>query len=369
MNSRPFLHILQELSAPLSALYGATMHARARAYRRGIFKVEEVEGAAIISVGNLTTGGTGKTPLVKLIARLAAEEMTAAEEMMNVPSVECPSICILSRGYGRRNPHHCVIVSDGRRLLADALDGGDEPRELAERLLGTAAVISNADRVAAGRWAREHLGSRVLILDDGFQHLRLKRDLNIVTIDATDPWGGKHLLPRGRLREPLSALRRADLVVLTRADQVEDVNEIERKASALSGNKRVLRGSTQIKSTRLLISGMEEFKSAHDLRALAFCALGNPDAFFSLLRRERWELAHTLAFSDHHLYTQAEADHISAIAQKREAKLLLTTAKDAVKLRDLRWSLPCYVIEADLIVDDEMALRALIRVTLARLAK
>ncbi len=357
------LRLLTKLSAPLSSLYNAIMRGRAAAYRRGVFKVEEIAGAAVISVGNLTTGGTGKTPLVKLVARLAAEEMREI-----APASEQPSICILSRGYGRRNPRRRVVVSDGQRVLAGAVDGGDEPCELAEALLGAAAVISDADRVAAGRWAQQHLGSRILILDDGFQHLRLKRDLNIVTIDATDPWSGGRLLPFGRLREPLSALRRADILVLTRTEQVEEIHDLECEARTLGG-KPVLRARTQLRTARPLTSHAEahDVTALPDRRAFAFCALGNPESFFYLLRREGWTLARTRAFSDHHLYRQADADRITAAAQESGAELLLTTAKDAVKLRDLRWGLPCYVIEADLLVDDEIMLRRLVRATLSQL--
>lgn len=359
------LRILTGMSAPFGNLYGVLMRARAAAYRRGVFKVEEIKGTAVISVGNLTTGGTGKTPLVKLIARIIAEELNKTASVTK----ERPSICILSRGYGRRNPHRRVVVSDGQRLLADALDGGDEPRELAESLLGAAAVISDADRVAAGRWAQRHLGSRVLLLDDGFQHMRLKRDLNLATIDATDPWGGGHLLPRGRLREPANALRRADLIVLTRADQVEDAQELEQAAHMLSGGKPVLRGSSRIKCTQLLTSHIETHSATEmiDRSALAFCAIGNPDAFFNLLRREGWSLKSTCSFSDHHLYTQRDADRIAATAHESGAQLLMTTAKDAVKLRGLRWMLPCYVVEVDLVVEDEVVLRHLIRSALARI--
>src|SRR5215210_5941933 len=155
--------------APLGLLYGAVTRARLRLYRSGFLKSESV-GAPVISVGNLTTGGTGKTPLVEWLARALARENRRP--------------CILTRGYGRVNASERVLVSDGERMLADARQGGDEPFLLAEKLLGLAAVISDADRVAAARWALENLRSDIFILDDGFQHLRVARDLDIVTVDA-----------------------------------------------------------------------------------------------------------------------------------------------------------------------------------------
>ncbi|HYJ47792.1 MAG TPA: tetraacyldisaccharide 4'-kinase, partial [Pyrinomonadaceae bacterium] len=182
--------------APLGALFNAATRLRRALYKRGALRVQKV-GAPIISVGNITTGGTGKTPLVEWVARAVAADGRRP--------------CILTRGYGRDNAKRQVIVSDGERILSDAREGGDEPLQLAETLLGVAAVISDADRAAAARFALENLGSEVFILDDGFQHLRVERDLDLVAVDATNPWGGGHLLPRGRLREPLRELARADL--------------------------------------------------------------------------------------------------------------------------------------------------------------
>ena len=188
--------------APLGTLYGALVRTRLRLYRSGLLKTENV-GAPVISVGNITAGGTGKTPLVEWAARALAGEGRRA--------------CVLTRGYGRADERRRVVASDGRSVLADAVECGDEPRLLAEKLLGAASVVCDRDRVAAARWAREHLGADAFVLDDGFQHLRIARDLDIVTLDATAPWGGGHLLPRGRLREPPGSLARADCVVITRA--------------------------------------------------------------------------------------------------------------------------------------------------------
>src|SRR5215218_5964549 len=180
--------------APLGMLYGAVARVRLRLYRSGLLKSARV-GAPVVSVGNLTAGGTGKTPLVEWAARALAREGLRA--------------CVLTRGYGRADESRRAVASDGARVLAEVTECGDEPRLLAERLLGAAAVVCDRDRVAAARWAREELGAEVFVLDDGFQHLRIARDLDIVTVDATAPWGGRAMLPRGRLREPASGLARA----------------------------------------------------------------------------------------------------------------------------------------------------------------
>ncbi len=212
--------------APFGALYGAVMGARTALYQRGLLRVHEV-GAPVLSVGNITTGGTGKTPVVEWLARAVARRGKR--------------VCILTRGYGRADERQRVVVSNCEALLADAREGGDEPRLLAESLIGVAAVLSDADRVAAARWALANLHSEVFILDDGFQHLRIARDLDIVMVDATNPFGGGRLLPRGRLREPIAGLARADLLVITRAeDQSVDIDTLRLELERLSGGRPVL---------------------------------------------------------------------------------------------------------------------------------
>ncbi len=250
--------------APLSAVYGALVSARRALYRAGTFTAHRLD-VPVISVGNITTGGTGKTPLVEWLARALAAEGRR--------------VCILSRGYARADERKRVIVSDGECLLAGAREGGDEPRLLAEALLGAAAVVSDADRYAAALWARKHLGSEIFLLDDGFQHLRLKRDVDIVTLDATAPFGGGHLLPRGRLREPLGSLRDADCIIITRADLAEDADSLAIEAMRLSdGRAVVLKSRTRTRRLRALRGPANErqFESVAVGRPLAaMCAIGN----------------------------------------------------------------------------------------------
>src|SRR5207244_13507260 len=159
-------------------------------------------------------------------------------------------MCVLTRGYGRANPSTQVVVSDGAELLASEQEAGDEPFLLARNLLGIAAVVSNPNRAAAGEWAIENLRSEVFVLDDAFQHLRLARDLDIVTIDATNPWGGGHLLPYGRLREPRSGLARADCIVITRTDQANDVESLKREIENLIHNRRIFTSRMRPKRLR-----------------------------------------------------------------------------------------------------------------------
>ncbi len=200
---------------PLRVVYGAVTRARLAAYRSGLFSVSKLP-VPVISVGNITTGGTGKTPLVEWVCRVLANQIKKDAK-----------VCVLTRGYGRANPQEQVLVSDGTKVFADEREAGDEPLLLARNLLGVAAVIANADRVAAGQWAIGSLGAQAFVLDDGFQHLRIERDLDIVTIDATNPWGDGGLLPHGRLREEATGLSRADCVVITRSEQVENLTYLQ----------------------------------------------------------------------------------------------------------------------------------------------
>jgi tetraacyldisaccharide 4'-kinase len=346
--------------APLGTLYSAVMRARLALYRKGVLRIQTIN-SPVISVGNITTGGTGKTPLVEWIARAAAKESVRA--------------CILTRGYGRANAGKRVLVSDGEHIAATAREGGDEPRLLAEMLLGVSAVISDADRVGAARWAEENLQSDLFILDDGFQHLRLARDLDLVAVDATNPWGGGRLLPSGRLRELPGSLKRADCIILTRAEQCPDIDSLRKQAERLSNGRPVLLSRTRTKAIhpleQMAIENGAPALSSHPSSLIphpalsqpvaAFCAVGNPASFFAHLRRDEYTLSYTRSFPDHYVYEQGDIDALIAEAKRQGALALLTTAKDAVKLRSLRFDLPCYVLEIQLEFDDEEKLTGMIR--------
>jgi tetraacyldisaccharide 4'-kinase len=335
--------------APFSLLYGAAMRARAALYRSGALAVERV-GAPVVSVGNITTGGTGKTPLVEWAARRLARGGGR--------------VCVLTRGYGREDERRRVVVSDGEKVLADAREGGDEPRLLAESLLGVAAVVSDADRVGAARWALSNLGAEVFVLDDGFQHLRLSRELDIVTVDATNPWGGGHLLPRGRLREPRRALARADCVVITRADLAQDIEGLRAEVLSLREGRAVVITS-RARTLRLRPLGGDGAADEDEgvgvgSRVGAFCAVGNPESFFEHLRRDGREVCYSRAFADHHVFRKEELEAVARESGRRGASAVLLTAKDAVKIESREFSLPFFAVEIGLEFDDESALSSLL---------
>src|SRR5690242_13389671 len=193
---------MSPFSKTFTRLYSQIGNIRNALYDLGVLRSYSL-GAMTVSIGNITTGGTGKTPLVAHVAELLAD---AGEK-----------VCILSRGYGRRDPSSRVLVSNWEEVIADAAQAGDEPFELAIRLLGKAIVVSDANRVAAASWAKATFGITAFVLDDAFQHRRAQRDLDIVCVDSTNPFG-EAKGTRALVREPFANISRADAIVLTRCD-------------------------------------------------------------------------------------------------------------------------------------------------------
>ena len=337
----------------LSWIYGKITNIRNSLYEKDVFKSYSL-GAPAISVGNITVGGTGKTPMVAFVAQVLIER----DE----------KVCILTRGYGRENPKERVLVADGEKILADARTAGDEPFELARKLGGKAVIIADRDRVAAAKWAKEKFGVSVFVLDDAFQHRRARRDLDIVLLDATNPFGNEKTLPFGRLREPLENLNRAGLIIITRANLAteERITNYELRITNYNPDCPILTAENKISKLVALDDFLSNSQSRSDHRppttdhCFAFCALGNPDNFFEQLRREKFNLTATRNFPDHHRYTQSDAAKIEAEAKQNGAEILLTTAKDAVKLAHLEFEMPCFVVESKMIFDDEKKLRELI---------
>ncbi len=336
--------------SPLAVAYAAVTRLRTAAYKRGLLKTTRLP-VPVISIGNITVGGTGKTPLVAHISRILANESR--------------SVCILTRGYGRKDPGKRIVVSDGLEVLADVHEAGDEPLWLAENLKGVAAVICDPVRAAAGYWAIEHLDSNLLVLDDGFQHLQLARDFNILAIDATNPWGGGRLLPAGRLREAPQGASRADCVIITRAAPDSDIQQLKSTLQHLMGDRPIFTSHMRTKGVRGLCAARPDSEMGIAQPIAAFCAVGNPASFFDHLLKERLTIAHTHAFPDHHQYKQADITRLSNEAKRAGAASLITTAKDAVKLNELEFGLPCYVLEIDISIDEEDKLVDLIRTVIS----
>jgi tetraacyldisaccharide 4'-kinase len=328
---------------PFAALYGVITRTHARLYERGTFHSAKLD-RPVISIGNITAGGTGKTPMVEWVAKTL--------------STNGKKVCILTRGYKRANPNQRILVSDGETVFSNPGEAGDEPYLLAKHLQGIAAVISDANRFSAGQGAIKHLGTDCFVLDDGFQHFRLARSLDIVMIDATDPWGGRQMLPAGRLREPLTGLKRADCFVLTRCEQVESVDDLRNDLAKLAGDRPVF--TSQMMTTGLKALDGSASSSLENESVAAFCAIGNPQSFFTQLRRSGYEPRREISFPDHHVYTQTDINRLEDAAQTAGAQSLVTTAKDAVKLQNLQFSLPCYFLEIEIQIDEPDELRRLV---------
>ena len=316
---------------PLSWIYGAGVSLRNRYYDR----VESRKlGVPVVSVGNLTLGGSGKTPFVEVVSR-------------HFLSRKIP-VAVLSRGYGRDGNAPFVLVSDGQSVLASARDGGDEPVELARKVDGLVVAVG-ADRYQAGHALIERLGPHVLVLDDGFQHRRLHRDLDIVCFDCGDP--NLRLLPAGRLREPVASLSRAHAVVLT------GYREGCRPPTRF--DKPVLRSITRV-------VGFSRLDRAEKLGADAF--RGEPVALaVAVARPERVREsldADIVLFEtrrDHHPWNVSELEAIAAGASVKGARAILVTGKDAVKLKErTAVALPIYRIDIESEILEPSALAELL---------
>jgi tetraacyldisaccharide 4'-kinase len=300
---------------PFSAGFRFGVALRHAGYRRGWFKTRCLS-RPVVSVGNLTLGGTGKTPLVVCVANILLRRGWK------------PSI--LTRGYGRSSKEEMIVVAPGSDRRANAREVGDEPALLA-RALPEVPLIMCADRFRGGQAAEERFQVDAHILDDGFQHLALARDVDLLALDATQPISDWRVLPAGRQREPLSALRRAQIIVLTRTDSA-DPKSLEELVGRVHPAAKVFRSRTNLLGWRDACS--DAAVSTEGIRAqkvAAFCGIGNPRAFFADLRRWGFSLVAEDAFPDHHVYTGKEIQQLVEDARKNGAAALLTTQKDAVK--------------------------------------
>lgn len=295
----------------------------------------------VVSIGNIAIGGRAKTPMAELVARVLLE------------AGERPAI--LSRGYAREHPSDApVVVRDSDGVRASLAESGDEPLMLAEALDG-AIVVVGADRARAGA-AAEQLGATVHILDDGFQHVRLARDLDIVMLDPRDLGGG--ILPAGRLREPIDALGHADAIVViggTGEARAQTVRAVEGMPGV-----SVFNGVRQVAPPPA---------DAAAAAAFAVAGIADPRQFVEGVRGAGWQVSGELAFKDHHRYTAADAARIAGDAAAAGASVVVTSAKDGVRLRDVWTSaLPLHIAAMTIAIDrpDDFARWLIGRLTQAR---
>lgn len=338
---RPFLW-------PFTLPYGAVARLRARAYKVGILRERSLDGV-VISVGNLTVGGTGKTPMTLWIAeRLLAEGKRVG---------------ILTRGYGGVGARASTSTEGGEPT-------SDEVELLKARLGNRVALGVGPDRYKSGRQL-EKQGVRWFVLDDGFQHLALARDVNIVLIDATDPFGGGRLLPAGRLREPPAALGRADIVVITRSGHAPEVETVVRRYSGAP----IFYARACLDCIRMMKSPhvSEEAPEARSQNLFAFCGIGNPAAFLADLETWGFRITGHKFFPDHHRYTTEDVRSIQSATAGANSQLAangICTEKDTFNFGSVSWHpTDVFFCRISMRIDDEQEFWRMVRNIIERRGK
>jgi tetraacyldisaccharide 4'-kinase len=327
-------------------LYELGVRARVALYENELFETRSLN-TPVISVGNMTVGGAGKTPCVAFLARFLRDEGY--------------EVAILSRGY-KRESRGLVEVSNGREILCGPNESGDEPFLLAKLCPG-ARVVVDRDRYAAGKWLEDRAPVSAFILDDGYQHMRLARDLNLLLMDASEPPGQAKMIPFGRLREPITAMRRADAVIVTRSDQPFDRQALEDAVG------RFARAGTPVFYARHKMTKLIRLDGDGDLgpavfarkRVAAVSGVARPDRFITDLERLGMEIVLRRDFEDHHRYTREELSEIVGRAREARAEAIITTEKDAANLPPgFAESPPIFAARIEFMCENEQALKKLV---------
>ena len=318
-------------AAVASRFYGLGAELRRTLYARDLLRTKKLP-APVISVGNLTVGGTGKTPVVACLAGLWRDRGKR--------------VAILSRGYGGRTQNP-TRLSDGERLYLKSPEVGEEPYWLARALPGV-AVYTGACRYAAGLAAWEEFKPDLFLLDDGFQHFQLHRDLDLVLLDAASPFGNGYLLPRGPLREPVSVLNAAHILILTRFDQSRHQANLIAIRTRFPDITVLTATITPVRLTSYPEGHTEAPETVRHRALMAFAGLARPEVFSETLQDLGVDLKGSWPFPDHYVYTSEEVHNLAAAARARGAEALITTGKDWARLGE-RWDedIPLWVLEVE----------------------
>jgi len=313
---------------PLSGIYGNIMLLRSFLYKKKVIRTRRLP-VPVISVGNLSLGGTGKTPHVIEICEFLKKQGFRP--------------VILTRGYGGRAGKGPLIVSDGKEIKAKVSEAGDEPWMIAAKLEGV-PVIAGSDRYKCGLFALKRLPVSLFVLDDGFQHLGLEKDLDIVLMDATRPIGSERVFPGGTLREPAIALSRADVLILSKCNEVNP-NKLVTVVEALRPYTKaapIFQSLYEIDRIDVVFKGpisKAGFSKGNSLRGVfCFCGLARPQSFLELLKQAGAEVKGVLPFADHYEYKKADMVTIGKRARETGSTIVLTTEKDFAKISTYNWS-------------------------------
>ena len=333
----------------LSYIYRSIVQLRIFCYENGILRHNTL-GCQVISVGNLTVGGTGKTPVVEIFARELQREGR--------------KVAILSRGYKKSKPPFFQrlinkftfhdqrtpprVVSDGKRLLLNSAMSGDEPYMLASNL-PQVAVLVGKDRVKSGRYAINRLGCDTLILDDGFQYLSLKPRVQIVLVDKTNPFGNGNVLPRGILREPIKNIKRANFVFITKSDG-KNVNKLRERIKSLNPQAEIIECRHCPRYLKNISNDEKlDLKMLSGMQVTTLSGIAVPQGFEKSLENFGATLLECHRFADHHRYTQQEIINIINSAVRLKADAIITTEKDAVRIPNIgRLDVPVYYLRVDI---------------------
>lgn len=333
--------LLNFLGRPFSPFYSAVMKIREFLYRKGIKKSNSLN-VPVISVGNLTMGGTGKTPVVAYIASmLLANGFRPA---------------VISRGYGGAAGNKVNVVSDGREVFLDAKAAGDEPCFLGHSLPGI-HVLTGIVRILPCRYAEETANCDILILDDGFQHLAVARDLDLVLFSAASLAGNSRVFPGGDLREPISALNRCSAFVITGITKELEERATKFKALLLQRfpDKPVFFASYEAKRAQSLTDKSLHLPASLPTPLFAFCGIGQPLLFQKTLAAQQIELAGFMPLKDHQPFTPSLLKKINSRAKSCGAKALITTEKDLVKIREEQFTLPVFSLQMEVQPENELS--------------
>lgn len=325
----------------LSTTYTGLVRARYTLYRWGVLPTRRLP-FKLVCVGNLTMGGTGKTPMVEYVARaLKGAGMRVA---------------ILSRGYRGKREKGLGVVSDGKTVLLSERESGDEPYLLARRLEGVPVLVGR-NRYNSGKMAYQQFQTQVAILDDGYQHVQLKRNMDILLVDGREGFGNGHLFPLGSLREPLAGLKRANQFLITKSEHQNRVQAIEEMLMHWNSDASIFHG--RYGPEYLLdpeTGGRSSLDGLRGIEILAFAGLANPEYFFELLESLGAILVREVVFPDHHRYTERDLAVIRETMS--HARLVVTTEKDWVRLEHLSLEgLPLRVLEIRMQISEENAFR------------
>ncbi len=341
--------MLRAILLCISFLYKSIVTMRLDLYRSCTLR-QNLIGCPVISIGNLTMGGTGKTPIVEKLAK----ELTAQGRRVGILSRGYKSVPkpFLQRLFARANRHQSFfaprIVSEGGAVLLDSRRAGDEPFMLAKNLKGV-TVLVDRDRVKSGLYAIKHLGCDLLLLDDGLQYLKLRHRFDIVLIDREAPFGNEFLIPRGTLREPPENLRRATHIIITKCNG-SDLLELYERIRKFNRTAEIIESSHRPVALFHIISG-ESLPLSHlqDLKIGVLSGIAFPESFEHGLRKLGANLLLTQSYADHHRYSRKEIDRFVQRCVRRNVSMILTTEKDAVRIPRLtEMEIPIYYLRIEI---------------------